>query len=517
MSRLSARIKATLARVSTIALAFAVAGTTSNVDARPIDLRPDAPLLPLRPESAPSRLEITPPTWRDKIEQRLADVAAQIDRTHDTAQPFVPSPQTSKQLERLAREAAVLGEVGVSVRDLQSGLEVFAWQPDQPLNPASNNKLVTASAAVALLGPDFRFETRLARHGDALYLVGGGDPSLQVEDLEAMTSKLAPADLAGVHRLVVDDSMFSARRFGPGYEKNGTGPAYMAPSGALSLQFNTVEITVRPGIPGQRPHVHISPNSPYIDTVLLGGSERSSHVTSHEADLQTVIAVRGTPSEPVHTRRRVAHPALFTGHTFAQRLPIADLELVTGTVPKNATTLMTHRSAPLVEVLGSALKYSNNFTTEQILRTLGYLYSGEPGDWNNGREVVMKFWEAIGEDPNTLIMENAAGLSAHGRVSAQGLARLTQVWNTHAVSPVVEAMPIAGREGTLRNRLDATRGRVRAKTGTLAQASALTGVIEDALGHPRLGFSILVNGTITAHRARRMQDRMVMALVRDLS
>ena len=57
---------------------------------------------------------------------------------------------------------------------------------------ASNHKLLTATAAVTLLGEDYRFETTVLREGNALILRGGGDPSLQVEDLEALASEIDP-------------------------------------------------------------------------------------------------------------------------------------------------------------------------------------------------------------------------------------------------------------------------------------------------------------------------------------
>ena len=71
--------------------------------------------------------------------------------------------------------------------------------------------------------------------------------------------------------------------------------------------------------------------------------------------------------------------------------------------------MSSHQSAPLPEVLSAALVFSNNFTSEQVLRALGRHHSGTPGDWINGRAALRRFWSAIGRSDDELTFENAAG------------------------------------------------------------------------------------------------------------
>src|SRR5690606_3897546 len=104
---------------------------------------------------------------------------------------------------------------------------------ERPLNPASNQKLVSAIAAVELLGPDYRFATTVLRAGDRLILRGEGDPDLHLADLHALAAELVARDqLAGITRIVIDDSAFDGRTLGPGFRADGPGDSYMAPSGA---------------------------------------------------------------------------------------------------------------------------------------------------------------------------------------------------------------------------------------------------------------------------------------------
>lgn len=478
-----------------------------------------------------------PPAWPERIDGRLRVLAAESRNSlHDarglpsaagpTRTPADPSSSLHDRLDGLVARAPAHAELGVSVRDLASGEEVFDWQADRALNPASNQKLLIATAALELLGEDFRFSTRLARRGDTLYLVGGGDPTLQARDIRSIAQAVLESDLEGIRRIEFDDAMFSDQRFGPGYDPDGPGEAFAAPSGALSMQFNTVEVTVRPGR-SRRLIVSVFPSTPSVrvDSTGTVGRRNSLRVDALDEGDTTVVRVRGelpSGSESIKLRRRIVDPGMFTASCFADAIAKRQggepLPIARGVVPADADTLHVHESAPLTEVLAAALHFSNNFTSEQILRSLGHLASDEPGDWDNGRQTVEQFWQAIGLDPNALVFENAAGLSRRGRVSARALTELTRFWTRRGSgTPIVAAMPIAGREGTLKQRLHQSGGRVRAKTGTLSDAWALTGVVADDAGTPKLGFSILVNGRINAGQARDLQDRMVMAMLENAS
>ncbi|MEM6295628.1 MAG: D-alanyl-D-alanine carboxypeptidase, partial [Myxococcota bacterium] len=444
-----------------------------------------------------------PTAWQARIEQRLRALEHARGVVVPEAPPATAHDAMRSKLASLTKTLAGAADVGIAVKDLRTGAVVFEHGAEQTLNPASNHKLLTATAAVTLLGDDFRFETRVVRDGDTLYLVGGGDPSLQVEDLEALARDV---DTNGITALVIDDTMFSARTFGPGYEDGGPGFSYMAPSGALSLQYNTVVVRTGPG------GISVTPPSEHL-SLERGRTRGPVHVSTRADGEPTIVRVDGSTTTPSKTRRRITDPGRFTASTFA-RFAGLDVQIRRGRAPRDATLVARHESAVLPEVLGSALKFSNNFTTEQVLRTLGHLASNAPGDWQNGSAVLRRFWDAVGQDPAALSFENASGLSADGRVTPRALVALVSLWTEHEdAAAVMDALPVAGREGTLAGRLRRSRGRVRAKTGTLSNATGLTGVITDHRGDPQYAFSVLV-GSRQVGRAKRFQDRVVMTLLR---
>jgi len=475
---------------------------------------------PLQPAVVEPAEPVDP--WVERVETRLATIEHVAQQRSD-AEPSAPSEESAleRELATIASAGPRSASVGIAVHELGTGNPVFTWHEREALNPASNQKLLTAAAALELLGADYRFQTRVLRSGDALVIVGEGDPSLQTGHLRAMAEQIAErTDLSKIRRIVVDDSAFSERRFGPGYDSEGPGPSYMAPSGALSLQWNTIEIGIRGAAKGQPVEVWVSPPSAHVTVQSSATGGRGTISTQTRADGErTVIDVRGNlpAGSSTKTRRRITDPGRFTGTTFANLLRhhgAAALRIERGIAPDDAETLVTHESEALPEVLRTSLSYSNNFASEQLLRTLGWRMTGEPGDWTNGRLAVRRYWDAAGLPLRDLLFENASGLSSWGRLTAGSLARLlafaTREGSEASVLP--DVLPAAGKEGTMRGRLGRAKGRVNAKTGTMNGASALSGVVQTR-GGERLGFSILVAGPISAHRSRRLQDRVVMALV----
>ena len=431
-------------------------------------------------------------------------------------------------------------DVSVHIRELASDDVLFDYRGDAPLNPASNNKLLTTSAALDLLGPEFRFETRALQHGDALHVVGEGDPTLDHIALRSLAADIAAqVDRAALQRIVVDDLAFSPRTLAPGFSDTGPGVAYQAPSGALSLDFNTVQISVR--APKGRPRpgelqrlvVEVHPPSTHVvvdDRAEVGRGAltiRTYAGMELAGQARTVVELTGKlrRGRALAVRRRVVDPGLYTGGALAMLLSEGTAEpplpVTRGPAPgpeAQPRVVGRRESPPLRAVVGGALTWSNNFIAEQLLRTLGWRMTGDPGDWDNGAEVVQAYWEALGLPASALVFENGSGFSQRGRVTTTALVDLISVANqVQGQDGLLSALPVAGAEGTLRARLRRSGKRVRAKTGTMAGVSGLSGVIASEDGVPQVAFSILSNvregGAGAAGRRKRAEDRIVMAML----
>jgi serine-type D-Ala-D-Ala carboxypeptidase/endopeptidase (penicillin-binding protein 4) len=498
---------------------------------------PDPVLLPAAPiEIRPDEVPLPDPAAQ--LEQRLAALAAAVEAGTlgevDEALVEFDVEGLAASLEAVLVAHERMANVSVHVRDLESQHVLFDYFGDTPLIPASNQKLVTSAAALDLLGSDYTFLTRIGVVDRDLYLRGEGDPTLQVDDLaEIAETVAAELDLAAIDRLVIDDGAFSSRTFGPGYDEEGPGYAYEAPSGALSCNFNTLEATVF--VVKGKSELGISIVPPAAGAVVVKNRGRVGRrralglVTEAGKHGTTIVRVEGTltrGSRATVFRRRVIDPGLFTGGVFSALLAeitaSEPLPVERGTMPPHADLLVERESAPLIEVLDAGLAYSNNFFAEQVLRTLAWRMTGDPGDWDAGQQILHDYWAALIGDDEGLVVENASGLTRNGRATTSGLVDLITL--SHRAAPgsigLLDALPVAGEAGTLKTRLRLSGKRVRAKTGTLNGVSGLSGVITLEDGTPQIGFSILINALegsrMDANARRRIEDTIVMEVLRAL-
>ncbi len=429
---------------------------------------------------------------------------------------------TARELEAALR-AVVQGEplagarAGILVQDVESGQVLYAKDADTLLNPASNVKLVTSAAVLARLGADYRFDTELyvdaASHGSprakALHVRGTGDPTLVTERLWAIAGDLAHLGLRRIGDLVVDESFFDGEKIGPGFDQEAGDKSYLAPAGAASLNWNTIAVHVAPGErSGQRGRVEVEPASEYVEienrtTTVHGSKRRRVMVSSTRRGGKQHILVEGRI--PAGSRiqvvwRRIDEPALYLGHTLRRLLELRGV-IVTGRVrvgevPQGARLVHVAESESLAEIVRRLNKTSNNFVAEQLVKTLGAEVKGAPGSWAKGVAAVEEFLGEVGIPRGAYVMKNGSGLNDTNRFSARQLVTLLRaMWTRFPLhAEYLVSLPVAGRDGTIRFRMEGSEaeGRLRAKTGSQSNMTSLSGYVQ-AAGGRTLAFAVMVN------------------------
>ncbi|MCG5053549.1 MAG: D-alanyl-D-alanine carboxypeptidase/D-alanyl-D-alanine-endopeptidase [Myxococcales bacterium] len=522
---------------------------------RPAAPATPAPASPLASPARPSDGTLTAtPSAPEMTAERLA--AALGPRT--LALPPLPSPPADgaarakwlgAQLDALfggpGQVPAPLGaaKVSVSVLDQETGRVLYAREPKAQLNAASNVKLVTSSAALSLLGPEYRFRTAVygpqrtsGRYLEAggelagdLYFRGGGDPTFETADLSELANQLWALGIRRIKgNLVVDPTFFDSRVLPPAYEQKDESGAYRAPSSATSLNANAVAITVLPAPkPGQAARVLLEPASDHFEVTgrILSSSRAPAWPvieTLAGTDGKTRIQIGGritTDQTPRTFSRRVVDPALYLGHTalvmLARRGITLQGKVEVGPTPEGLRLLATHVSEPLAVVVHEMNKRSNNFVAEQLVRTLGAEALQAPGSWDKGLEAVARYLEALGIKRGTYRMENAAGLYDSNRFSSEQIAVVLRaaLRDFRISGEFAASLPLAGIDGTLAQRMAGSPAEryVRGKTGTLLGTSALSGLVGSPNRAP-LVFSILMNEVTDTALARAVQDQAATVL-----
>ena len=435
--------------------------------------------------------------------------------------------------------------VGLQVVRVSTGEEVFAYKADDAITPASVTKVLTAAVALRRLGPAWRFETALMADGEVspegvlegdLYIRGGGDPTLVVEKLWKMIHDLKVSGIVEIDGDVVfDDSFFVDDPLIPGWDKKvdiANGPAYYAPLGALSVNYNSATIVVAPGPEAGQP-ARVELETPAGSSIVLESelmtvskSSRGSLEIEREVDDRTgsvTFRLAGRVPLGTETRRHyraVGHPRTHFIGVFAELFVEEGIsysgKMRIGETPDSAQVAVSLLSPPLSEVLNHTLKYSSNFMAEQVLRAVGGEVVGAPGSTEKGLAVLGEYLTSLGIPADSYALLNGSGLSRSTRLAPSLVnAVLLDMARDPALAPeFLSALSVGGVDGTLRRRFaeDGEVGLVRGKTGSLNGVYCVAAVVQAANGE-RYAFTFLVNDIGRTSPARDLQDRVGEALL----
>ncbi|HEY0482015.1 MAG TPA: D-alanyl-D-alanine carboxypeptidase, partial [Kofleriaceae bacterium] len=316
------------------------AGVVVNAEARPAPPRPRAAATkPAAAKPTTRKLAAKPVTRTPAASRPAAAAPSQHDGAHDGAharvtinqlgdlrparevvgrreEPLTAEEDTARQIEKLLRGPLRYGVTGLFVADARTGEALFAVNADDPLNPASNVKMISTATALELLGPDFKYPTRLLGaaadagvvHGD-VYLLGSYDPTLTVGDLDQLAAAVAAH---GVTRIDGDIIV------GPDPTRDGV---YRA----------TIPIDVRAGEPGGPA---LAAAAPGMDLVAITMTARTAKAPGRPRLSYQVAATKDAAGHP----RLAVTIGGTIGKGSATRLTIASRE-------RTATAAYTLRAA----------------------------------------------------------------------------------------------------------------------------------------------------------------------------
>jgi D-alanyl-D-alanine carboxypeptidase/D-alanyl-D-alanine-endopeptidase (penicillin-binding protein 4) len=454
--------------------------------------------------------------------------------------------------EILSETALRRTRVGIRVMEARTGRLIFEKRGTTLMDPASNQKVLATTTALVRLGADWRFRTELtgpAPDADGviagdLVLRGSGDPTVTSADLTGMANWLAARGARRVDGAIVADP----RRIGSDQaaaadedegedaaaDDTGEAPQRVSPRAPLVVNHGLMSIRVRPGASAGWPaEVTTAPSGESF--VIRNGartkdggrtrvSVRLSLAGAHiQVDISGKIALG---HRALVFRRRVPQQALYSAVLLRAALEGAGIAVrdpsrvaVPSLRGKPATLLARHESAPLVVLLRRINKDSDNDHAERVLETAGAeVYGGAPTT-DKGLRLLREVIGELGLPPGSYVPRNGSGLGHANRITADAMADLLRaLYLDPRVGPeLLQSLSVGGIDGTTRNRFKGTLAarRVRAKTGTLAGKSCLSGLVGD--GPDVLAFSILVQGLRGRHSlgaVRGAQVSCVNAMMR---
>jgi serine-type D-Ala-D-Ala carboxypeptidase/endopeptidase (penicillin-binding protein 4) len=469
------------------------------------------------------------------------------------AQSPVPPPTLADLQQRLTEQVNqpqfAAATWGIKVVSLDSGKTLFEHDAEKLFSPASNCKLYTMALALDKLGGDYRLRTSLYasskpdRRGTLksdLIVYGRGDPTLNArlhggDIFHALQPLVAALTNAGVRRisgdLVGDESFFHGPPYGSGWDWDDLNYYYGAEISALTLNDNTLQVLVNPGASQGAPcRLTLIPATRYVvlsnrTQTVTAGSKRD--LNFYRPPGQNVIYVAGQmPLDGTNYTDDVTmhNPAGLFIAFFREALERNGVKVSGKTRTANwldrqsrpleankLVELGAVESLPLRDIVREVMKPSQNLYTDLVLAHLGALAQATATNGEGvlnlselnrpetsedaGIRQLRGFLGKAGIKRGDVYFEEGSGLSRNNVATPNATIALLQFMSRHAEADAyLKALPVAGVDGTLRNRMKNTpaAGDVRAKTGTLRWANSLSGYVTTAAGE-HLVFSIMLN------------------------
>ncbi|MDL9945293.1 D-alanyl-D-alanine carboxypeptidase/D-alanyl-D-alanine-endopeptidase [Gordonia sp. ABSL11-1] len=374
----------------------------------------------------------------------------------------------SRAIATSARNPA-LGQFTGQISDALTGATLWTDSPAEPRVPASNAKILTASAALLALPHDQRLTTTVvAGPNGQIILKGAGDPTLSAQPRGADTFYTdAPriADLAAQIR--------------------------------------------KAGIPVSSVAVD---TSAYTGPTMERTWDRRDIAGGDITPIESLIADGGRIEPLDEYSPRVEDPAISAGTALAGALGVSGPGRVTeATASAGGQVVAKVTSAPLVTRVNDMMRYSDNVLAETLSIELSVARGG-PASIAGGVSAVEGALAEHGFDMTAVTLSDASGLSYANRVPAAVLDKLMAAASGPSqplMRSMLDGLPVAGGTGTLADRFDPTTnpgaGWVRAKTGTLTGVSSLTGIVQTIDGRV-LSFALMSGGTSPADARPALDD-----------
>ncbi|MDB4944575.1 MAG: D-alanyl-D-alanine carboxypeptidase [Labilithrix sp.] len=492
----------------------------------------------------------------------LSDSGARSQTVADAAAPAGRSPELEAAVRSLVGGASFRdAAVSVVLMDVDSGAVLAQAGEHTLVNPASNAKLYTAAAALAILHGSHRYQTTLngtikAGVASNVVLRGHGDPSLRTSDLWELAQELKAHGAKRIDGdVTVDQRFFDEQTTPPAFEQQpNEWAAFRAPVSAVALNGNTVTLTVRPQAAGSNAVSFFDPPGfvevegavktaeAGADTVGLELTKTGEGGRKLAAKLSGAVSV---DSRLVRYTKRVDDPQLLAGYALRSILEDSGIKVSGGVKlggaatrqdddadgekaekaekkerrPGKSSVLARHESAPLSTLLYALGKNSDNFYAEMIFKSLAAEAKIRPGKSQDAAEVVTSWVDKNGLGDTGFVVKNGSGLFDANRTTAHSMAKLLRhAWQDQAIrNEFVAQLAIGGVDGTLHKRFRDARGRraIRAKTGTLDDAIALSGYVLAPAGKGTVAYAILFNKVSGKGGAARLAADKLVETIQD--
>lgn len=402
---------------------------------------------------------------------------------------------------KLAAKAAgiPLTALGLAVQEVGADGFLLQHNAQQAFSPASTMKLVTSTAALQILGPNYTWKTPVYGNGvlqgntwqGDLIIKGSFDPKLVLENFWLLLRQLRAKGITHIHGNILLDRSLAPNVTGDADEFDAAAiKAYNVLPDPLLLNYKTLRLQFTPDSSKKTVQVSMEPPLPGWQIGSLRLAEGVCDEWRNDMGLQlkpNSLNFTGTYAASCGERAWNIHPYTMDADSYFSAVfqslwrelgGTFDGQVMPGSAPIGAPVLLEWESPQLAEVLRDINKFSNNVMARQLLLTLG-IEQGR-ASYAQGASRIKTWLLQAGIKADELVIDNGSGLSRNERIAPQTMAKLLQwAFDGPAMPELMASLPLVGVDGTMRNRLknSSVAGHAHIKTGTLGDVRAVAGFV----------------------------------------
>lgn len=405
--------------------------------------------------------------------------------------------------------------VSVVVKNISTKDTVYSLNARTPMHPASTLKLVTTAAAVDTLETDYSFKTSLYKStNNDLYFKLSGDPLLSSKNLDKMV-KTARDKKITPKNVYVDDSSFDKVEWGEGWQWDDALNPLMPKFSVYNLNKNLLKIDALPTTNGMPATVSIKPNYPitYMNYATTNLTQTSWLKAEKNSEIANTINILGNVSKPATIYIPLNNPRLNFMLRLADIFKDSKIEyfgkFTNAKLPKTNVYLVDEVQHGILPMLGLIIKNSDNLVAESLFKAAGAEWAEAQGSFENSKKMLDAYFEKLGIDAQDIRIVDGSGVSKNNLMTADFMANFLVYLSEQEGFENIEMLLPTPSEGTLKNRMLYFKDNLRAKTGTLADTSAIAGYITSKRGKT-YAFDIMINDAKTSSADKKNIEEQIL-------
>ena len=408
------------------------------------------------------------------------------------------------------------GAVSISVRDTETGKVLYELNSKKPVNPASTLKILTLTASLDELGKDYEFSTDLYQNKEnELFIKLGADPFLKAGDLRKLLNTAKTKNIVEPKAIYIDDTIVDKTEWGEGWQWDDDLNPLMPKFGAYNIDENLLTITVVPTAKGAPAEIKLDVFYPttFMNLVTTGDSSEIK-ISRNNNIAPDVLTIEGTVKNQIKQEIPVNHLKRYFRLRLEDAIRAEKIEyygaFAEKELPSGNISLVETVKHPIDDAVSEIMLNSNNMAAESLFKIAGGHYAKTTGSAQNAVEMLFAYLDKIGLNSSDIKVVDGSGVSKNNLATSDFMTSFLTA--QYKISPDYPKMFAPAGEGTLTNRMLYFGDKLRAKTGTLSDVSAITGYITTVKGKV-LAFNIMINDAKSKPSEKKMLEEYILRAI----